>query len=40
MRFLQADAATFHLLHGYHSLPLATEEGRALTTFITEWGRY
>ena len=26
--------------HGYHSLPLATEEDRNLTIFITPWGRY
>ena len=26
--------------HGYHSLPLASEEDRALTTFVTPWGRY
>ena len=26
--------------HGYHSLPLATEKDRNLTTFITPWGRY
>ena len=26
--------------HGYHSLPLASEEDKALTTFVTPWGRY
>ena len=26
--------------HGYHSLPLATEADKDLTTFITPWGRY
>ena len=26
--------------HGYHSLPLATEADRNLTTFITPWGRF
>ena len=26
--------------HSYHSLPLASEEDKALTTFITPWGRH
>jgi hypothetical protein len=30
----------FDAFHGYHSLPLATEEDRAATTFVTPWGRF
>ena len=32
--------STFDAFHGYHSLPLATEEDRDATTFITPWGRF